>query len=61
MKDYWARKIVDETYNMITVNSSTTILMNSERQSRFLHLQKQCYWDCPYCEIEAKIFKDIGR
>lgn len=61
IKDYWARRIVNKTYNMIIVNGSTTILIHSDRQSKFLHLQRQCYWDCYYCEKEAMDYLESER
>lgn len=56
MKD-WARKIVNSYPRaMKTKDGNWSILLLSDRQVRFLHLQRQCYFDCPLCEMEAELF-----
>lgn len=53
----WVRDIVDQTYNVfVTATGHTIIIMHSERQHKFLHLQRQCYWDCGYCYEEGMKF-----
>ena len=50
----WARKIVSQCNNVMETEDTTFILLTtSKRQLKFLHLQQQCYWDCPFCEKEA--------
>lgn len=45
----WARRIVNSCYNIIHHENHSTILYLSWRALKFLHLQKQCYFDCPFC------------
>lgn len=50
----WVRKIVKNWFHTITVGLETTMLLPTNRQNKFLHLQRQCYWDCVHCEREAE-------
>lgn len=59
MDKHWVRKIVNNWYRTITAGQETTILLLTPRQDRFLHLQRQCYWDCGLCEEEAIKMKEL--
>lgn len=57
----WVRKVVDEWNHNITVGKETTMLLLNERQSKLLHLQRQCYFDCHLCEKEALLLNNKGE
>ena len=53
MQEYWVRKIVNNWFHTVTIGLHTAWLLLTPRQCKFLHLQRQCYWDCPHCYEEA--------
>lgn len=51
---HWTRRIVDTCIrSRVTNNGDVAITFMSDRQCKFLHLHRQCFFDCPYCEQEA--------
>lgn len=60
MKELWARRIVNNWFRTVTVGLHTAWFLLTPRQSKFLHLQRQCYSDCGYCYEEAMQILERG-
>ena len=60
IKEHWVRRCVKNWFHIITTGLDTVWLLPTNRQLKFLHLQRQCYWDCPHCYKEAMQILERG-
>ena len=49
----FARAIVHKRMDCVQAKNHITVVGLGERALRFLHLQDQCYMDCPLCFKES--------
>jgi hypothetical protein len=57
----WVEKIV-HNWNHVHYNSNgdITACLLSDRQTKFLHLKRCCYFNCPWCYKEAMDYLKQG-